>query len=110
MISTMSAFSELEREMIVEWVVGGVRKAQAADKHCGRPRRFFRRDEAARLREEGKSWAAIGRILGVARRNRQGTVAETLHRTVDGNQGNGRHVGGWRHHRGNRQLSAVPIS
>ena len=94
--------------MIVEKVVGGVRKAQAAGKHCGRSRRIFRRDEAATLREEGKSSPAIGRILGVARRNRQGTVAETLHRTVDGNQGNGRHVGGWRHHCGNRQLSAMP--
>jgi DNA invertase Pin-like site-specific DNA recombinase len=70
----MSAFSELEREMIVERVVGGVRKAQAAGKHCGRPRRIFRRDEAARLREEGKSWAAIGRILGVP----AGTVRERL--------------------------------
>jgi DNA invertase Pin-like site-specific DNA recombinase len=104
----MAAFAELEREMIVEKVVGGVRKAQAAGKHCGRSRRIFRRDEAATLREEGKSSPAIGRILGVARRNRQGTVAETLHRTVDGNQGNGRHVGGWRHHCGNRQLSAMP--
>ena len=74
MISTMSAFSEMEREMIVERVVGGVRKAQAAGRHCGRPRRIFRRDEAARLREEGKSWAAIGRILGVP----AGTVRERL--------------------------------
>jgi DNA invertase Pin-like site-specific DNA recombinase len=48
--------------------------AQAAGKHCGRPRRIFRRDEAARLREEGKSWAAIGRILGVP----AGTVRERL--------------------------------
>ena len=74
MISTMSAFSEMEREMIVERVVGRVRKAQAAGRHCGRPRRIFRRDEAARLREEGKSWAAIGRILGVP----AGTVRERL--------------------------------
>jgi DNA invertase Pin-like site-specific DNA recombinase len=37
MISIMSAFSELEREMIVERVVAGVKKAQAAGKHCGRP-------------------------------------------------------------------------
>ena len=40
MISIMSAFRELEREMIVEWVVAGVKKAQAAGKHCGCPRRF----------------------------------------------------------------------
>ena len=65
MISVMSAFSEMERGMIVQRVVAGVKKAPAAGKHCGRPRRVFRRDEAARLREEGKSWAAIGRILGV---------------------------------------------
>src|ERR1019366_888181 len=109
MISTMSAFSELEREMIVEWVVGGVRKAQAAGKHCGRPRPssgatkppgYAKRARAGPL--SAASWACPPEPAGNGCGN--------LHRTVDGNQGNGRHVGGWRHHRGNRQLSAVPIS
>ena len=96
--------------MIVERVVGGVRKAQAAGGHCGRPRHIFRRDEAARLREEGKSWAAIGRILGVP----AGTVRERLRkpsiepsteiRATAGMQG--RLPAPDRNH----QLSAVPIS
>lgn len=65
MISVMSAFSELEREMIVERVVAGVKKAQAAGKHCGRPRRVFRRDRLLELKAAGKSWEAISRELGV---------------------------------------------
>jgi putative DNA-invertase from lambdoid prophage Rac len=65
MISVMSAFSELEREMIVERVCTGVKKAQAAGKHCGRPRRVFRRDRLLELKAAGRSWEAISRELGV---------------------------------------------
>jgi len=61
----MSAFRELEREMIVECVVAGVKKAQAAGKHCGCPRRVFRRDRLFELKAAGKSWEAISRELGV---------------------------------------------
>jgi hypothetical protein len=53
----MSAFSELERGMIVQRVVAGVKKAQAAGKHCGRPRRAFRRD---RLLELKAGWQILG--------------------------------------------------
>jgi putative DNA-invertase from lambdoid prophage Rac len=31
----------------------------------GRPRRVFRRDEAIRLRNEGKSWRKIAQALGM---------------------------------------------
>jgi DNA invertase Pin-like site-specific DNA recombinase len=65
MLTIMAAFAELEREMIVERVVGGVRKAQAAGKHCGRPRRVFRRDQLIELKAAGKSWTEISKTLGV---------------------------------------------
>jgi DNA invertase Pin-like site-specific DNA recombinase len=40
-VSIMSAFSELEKEMIVERVVVGVKKARVAGKHCGAPGTSF---------------------------------------------------------------------
>jgi hypothetical protein len=57
MMTLMAAFAEMEREMIVGRVIGGVRKAQADGKHCGRPRRVFRRD---RLLELKAGWQILG--------------------------------------------------
>jgi DNA invertase Pin-like site-specific DNA recombinase len=65
MLVIMSAFAELERELIRERTVAGVKVARANGKTLGRPRRVFRRDEAIRLRNEGLSWRAIARRLGV---------------------------------------------
>jgi DNA invertase Pin-like site-specific DNA recombinase len=65
MLTIMSAFAELEKEMIRERTVAGVRAARANGKTLGRPRRVFRRDEAIRLRNEGLSWRAIGKRLEV---------------------------------------------
>jgi putative DNA-invertase from lambdoid prophage Rac len=59
------AFAEFERDLIVERVRAGVREAQRQGKHCGRPKRVFRRDEAARLRAKGMSWRAIGIAMGL---------------------------------------------
>ena len=43
-----------------------IKAAQAAGKIVGRPKRVFRRDEVVRLRdEEGLSWRAIGKQLGI---------------------------------------------
>ncbi len=65
MLHIMAAFAELERELIRERVVAGVRVARANGKHLGRPKRVFRRDEALRLRNEGWSWRKIAAELGV---------------------------------------------
>ena len=65
MLHIMAAFAELERELIRERVVAGVRVARANGKHLGRPKRVFRRDEALRLRNEGWSWRRIATELGV---------------------------------------------
>ena len=57
--------AEFERGMIVERTRAGVAEAQRQGKHCGRPRRVFRRDEVVRLRAEGLAWRVISERLGV---------------------------------------------
>jgi len=61
----MSAFAELERELIRERTVAGVKAARQNGKTLGRPRRVFRRDEALKLRGEGLSWRAIAKQMEV---------------------------------------------
>jgi DNA invertase Pin-like site-specific DNA recombinase len=65
LLHIMAAFAELEREIIRERVVAGVRAARSNGKQLGRPKRVFRRDEAVRLREQGMSWRKIAARLGV---------------------------------------------
>jgi len=65
MLHIFAAVAELEREMIRERVVSGIRAAQAKGKTLGRPRRVFRRDEALRLRTAGVSWRRIAQLLNV---------------------------------------------
>ena len=57
LLHILAAFAELEREMIRERVRAGLRAAKANGKALGRPRRAFRRDEAARLRSQGRQLA-----------------------------------------------------
>jgi DNA invertase Pin-like site-specific DNA recombinase len=66
LMQILAAFAELERNMIVERVRAGVAEAQRQGKHCGRPKKIFRRDEARRLRNEGKSLRAIAKALDVS--------------------------------------------
>ena len=66
--------AQLERAMIVERVKAGVAEAKRQGKHCGRPRRVFRRDEAVALRRSGTSWREIARRLGVS----QATIRRTV--------------------------------
>jgi len=65
MLIIMSAFAELERELIRERTVAGVKAARENGKTLGRPRRVFRRDEAIKLRGEGLSWRAIAKQMEV---------------------------------------------
>jgi DNA invertase Pin-like site-specific DNA recombinase len=65
LLHIMAAFAELEREMIRERVVAGVKAARANNKTLGRPKRLFRRDEAVQLRAKGISWRKIATELGV---------------------------------------------
>lgn len=66
LLHIMSAFAELERELIRERTIAGVRAARAKGKVLGRPKRIFHRDLAAKLRADGLSWRAIAKQMGVA--------------------------------------------
>jgi putative DNA-invertase from lambdoid prophage Rac len=82
LMQIIGAFAELERELIRERVNAGVQEYKRAydrgeigkkrhsrsgkDLPAGRPKRIFRRDEAAHLRELGHSWRAIAKHLGVS--------------------------------------------
>lgn len=81
LLQLMAAFAEFERAIIVERVASGVAQHRAdfkagrigkakhtrsgKDLPAGRPRRVFRRDEAMKLKREGKSLRAIAAALGV---------------------------------------------
>jgi putative DNA-invertase from lambdoid prophage Rac len=65
MLHLFAAFAEFERNLIVERVRAGVAEAQRKGKHCGRPAKVFRRDEAIRLRQDGHSYRAIAKMLDV---------------------------------------------
>jgi putative DNA-invertase from lambdoid prophage Rac len=65
MLTILAGVAEFEREMIRERTLSGVRAAKASGKVLGRPMRVFRRDEVTRLREDGMSWRAIAKQLGV---------------------------------------------
>jgi len=60
-----AAFAEFERDIIVERVKAGVAHAKRQGKHCGRPRRVFRREQALEMRSRGMSFRAIARELCV---------------------------------------------
>lgn len=90
MLHILGAVAEFERGLIVERVKAGVAQHRAdyaagrvgKEKHTrsgkdlpsGRPKRIFRRDLAAQMREEGKSFRTIARELGVP----LATVADAL--------------------------------
>lgn len=64
MMHIIGAVAEFERGIIVERVRAGVAEAQRRGKHCGRPKRIWRRDEAVELRKKGLSIRAIAEKLG----------------------------------------------
>ena len=63
----IAAFAAFERDLIQERVVAGVRRAQAAGKHCGRPKRELDLRPAVALLREGRDLKEAARILRVDR-------------------------------------------
>ncbi len=63
----IAAFAAFEADLIRERVIAGVRRAQAAGKHCGRPRVEMDLRPALALLKEGRSLKETARILGVSR-------------------------------------------
>jgi putative DNA-invertase from lambdoid prophage Rac len=64
MLHMIGAFAEFERSIIVERVKGGVAEAKRQGKHCGRPVKVWRRDDAVELRAQGLSFRQIGTRIG----------------------------------------------
>jgi putative DNA-invertase from lambdoid prophage Rac len=62
----LAAVAEMEREMIRDRVLTGIRAAQAAGKHCGRPEAIFDRRKAREMRNKGMSWRAIAAHFDVS--------------------------------------------
>jgi len=67
LLQLLGSFAEYERSLIRERVVAGVRRAQAAGKHCGRPRVEMDLRPALALLKEGRSLKETSRILAVSR-------------------------------------------
>jgi DNA invertase Pin-like site-specific DNA recombinase len=77
MFTIISAISELERDLIRERVVAGVRRAQAAGKHCGRPRVGMDLRPAIALLREGRGLKEVSAILKVSRATLRRRLQET---------------------------------
>jgi DNA invertase Pin-like site-specific DNA recombinase len=67
MFTIIAAISELERDILRERVIAGVRRAQAQGKHCGRPRREIDTRPAMALLREGRGLKEVARILDLPR-------------------------------------------
>jgi DNA invertase Pin-like site-specific DNA recombinase len=65
LLHILGAFAEFERAIIVERVNSGIAEAKRQGKHCGRPKKIFKRDEAMRLRAGGMSLRKIAVALKV---------------------------------------------
>lgn len=71
----LAAIAEFEREIIKERSRAGIAEAKRQGKHCGRPRKVFRRDQAVLLRKAGMSWRKIASLLGVPQATIRAAVA-----------------------------------
>ena len=57
----------------------GLERAKKEGKPHGRPKRIFDREKAQELRDEGKSFREIGKILNI----NKGTVAAGLEKAIE---------------------------
>jgi len=82
MFTIIAAISELERDLIRERVIAGVRRAQAMGKHCGRPRREIDLRAAKVLLAQNLSVRQVADMLELPRstlqrRLREASLAES---------------------------------
>ncbi|MBN2196873.1 MAG: recombinase family protein, partial [Polyangiaceae bacterium] len=66
-LQILGAVAELERSLVRERVIAGVRRAQAAGKHCGRPKVELDLRPAVAMLEQGHGLKTIAKALGVSR-------------------------------------------
>ena len=83
MFTIVAAIAELERNIIVERIKGGLRRAKAMGKKIGRPSLHNSQQvEAVRqMRVEGKSFQVIAKALGVSKSAAHKWAQETALRT-----------------------------
>ncbi len=65
MFTIIGALAQFERELLIERVRAGIRKARAEGRRLGRPRAILNRGRVAELQRAGLSYREIGRRLGI---------------------------------------------
>jgi DNA invertase Pin-like site-specific DNA recombinase len=65
--TVLSSVAELERNLIRERVVAGMKVARKNGKHCGRPRCIVDIAKVRKMRKEGATWEKIATTLGASR-------------------------------------------
>ena len=76
MFTIIAAISELERDLIRERVIAGVRRAQAMGKHCGRPKREIDLRATKALLAQNLSVRQVADMLGLPRSTLQRRLRE----------------------------------
>ena len=67
MLQLVGAFAEFERSLIQERVIAGVRRAQAAGTHCGRPKVEFDLRPALAMLDQGHGLKTTAKAIGITR-------------------------------------------
>ena len=75
-LQILAAVAELERELVRERVIAGVRRAQAAGKHCGRPKVDLDLRPALAMLGQGHGLKTTAKALGVSRATLRRRLAE----------------------------------
>ena len=91
-LQILGAVAELERSLIRERVVAGVRRAQAAGKHCGRPRVELDLRPAIAMLDQGHGLKTTAKALGWSRATLRRRLSEAgvwprpegVHKSADG--------------------------
>jgi DNA invertase Pin-like site-specific DNA recombinase len=65
LLHILAALAEFERELIKERVSAGLKHAKTKGVRISRPRRVFDRQRALDMRQQGMSFPAIARELGI---------------------------------------------
>ena len=79
LLQILASFAQFERDLIQERVRAGVRRAQLAGKHCGRPKVELDLRPALALLNEGRDLKDTARILNLSRTTLRRRLTEAGH-------------------------------
>jgi DNA invertase Pin-like site-specific DNA recombinase len=65
--TVLGSVAELERSLIRERVVAGMKAARKRGVHCGRPRCVVDAEKVRRMRRDGATWETIAAVVGAPR-------------------------------------------